>query len=435
MSNTIMNTIYNHYMTTYSPKKSDARLDSHNKNELKNICSSILRLNKEAPLYLYDRNEKTTSFALSLKENTRQLQRTILNSTGRKNEDLFKNKVAFSSNDDIVSVDYIGEETEFSEKTNYYEVEVESLASPQINIGYSLPNTEKSLKPGMYSLDVNVNHLAYEFQFSVNEDDTNYDVQSKLARLFNHANIGLNVSVVDDTNTSSSLRLESVQTGTGKSADGSLFTIKNTIHNGDTDVVDILGIDYIAQKPSDAHFMINGTSHSTASNHFVINDAFELTLHNVSPEDNVPVTIGLKTNIDSLKDNIYNLIGGYNTFLQAADQYKTITSSNKLSFETKSVARLYRNELDAIGINITPSGSLTIDDNLLTQTAESDEAYDLLSPLKNFSSSLFEKGEQISRDPLNYANQRIVAYKKPGNNFISPYASSSYSGLLFNYYC
>ena len=435
MANTIMTTIYNHYMTTYSPKKSDARLDSHNKKELKNIYSNILKLNKEAPLYLYDRNEKTTSFALSLKENTRQLQHTILNSTGRKSEDLFKNKVAFSSNDNIVSVDYIGESTEFSEKTNYYEVEVESLASPQINIGYSLPNNEKALKPGNYSLDVNVNHLAYEFQFSVNEEDTNYDVQTKLARLFNHANIGLNVSVVDDTNDSSSLRLESVQTGAGKTEDGSLFTIKNTAHNGDVDVVDTLGIDYIARNSSNADFTINGEEHSTSSNHFIINDAFELTLHGVSPEGNMPVTIGLKTNIDSLKDNIYNLIGGYNTFLQAADQYKNITASNKLSFETKNVAKLFRNELDAIGINITPSGSLTIDDNLLTQTAESEEAYDLLSPLKNFSSSLFEKGEQISRDPLNYANQRIVAYKKPGNNFISPYAASSYSGLFFNYYC
>ena len=34
-------------MTTYSPKKSDARLDTHNKNELKNIYSNILKLNKE----------------------------------------------------------------------------------------------------------------------------------------------------------------------------------------------------------------------------------------------------------------------------------------------------------------------------------------------------------------------------------------------------
>ena len=39
MANTIMTTVYNHYMTTYSPKKSDARLDSHKKSELKNIYS------------------------------------------------------------------------------------------------------------------------------------------------------------------------------------------------------------------------------------------------------------------------------------------------------------------------------------------------------------------------------------------------------------
>ena len=96
---------------------------------------------------------------------------------------------------------------------------------------------------------------------------------------------------------------------------------------------------------------------------------------------------------------------------------------------------MFRNELDAIGINITENGSLTIDDNLLTQTAESEDAYDLLSPLKDFSSSLFKKGEEISRDPLNYANQRIVAYKNPGKNFSSPYATSNYSGLIFNYYC
>lgn len=435
MSNTIMTTIYNHYMTTYSPKKSDARLDSHNKSELKNIYSNILKLNKEAPLYLYDRSEQTTSFALSLKENTRQLQHTILNTAGKTENDLFKNKVAFSSDENIVSVKYIGENKGSYEETSSYEIEVQDLATPQINIGYSLPNDEKSLKPGTYSFDVSYNNLAYEFQFTVSDEDTNIDIQSKLARLFNRANIGLTATIIDDTETSSSLRIESNQTGEGIPPDAPLFTIKNTTDHSTFDVVDFLGIDYIAQAASNAHFTVNGEDSDAASNQFTINDAFELTLNGVSPETKEPVIIGLKANIDSLKDNIYNLIGGYNTFLQAADEYKAVTASNKLSFETQSVARLYRNELDAIGINLTESGSLFIDDNLLTQTAESEEAYDLLSPLKNFSSSLYQKGEEISRDPLNYANQRIVAYKKPGNNFISPYATSSYSGLFFNYYC
>ncbi len=435
MSNTIMTTIYNHYMTTYSPKKSDARLDNHNKNELKNIYSKILKLNKEAPLYIYDRTEQTTSFALSLKENTRQLQHTILNTAGKTENTLFKNKVAFSSDEDIVSVKYMGKESDSSNELDSYEIEIQNLASPQVNIGYSLPNDEKGLKPGAYSFDVSYNNLAYEFQFTVSEEDTNIDVQNKLVRLFNHANIGLNASIIDSENNTSGLKIESAQTGEGSTPDTPLFTIQNTTHNSSFDVVDFLGIDYIAQKASNAHFSINGEEGSTASNQFTINNTFEITLHNVTPDSKEPVIIGLKADVDSLKDNIHNLIGGYNTFLQAVDEYKSITSSNKLSFEMKNVAKFYRNELDAIGINITDTGTLSVDDNLLVQTAESEDAYDLLSPLKNFSSSLYNKGEEISRDPLSYANKKLVAYKNPGKNFTSPYAVSSYSGLLFNYYC
>ena len=435
MSNTIMSTIYNHYMTTYAPRKTDARLDSHNKNELKSIYNNILKLNKDAPLYIYDRTEQTASFALSLKENTRQLQHTILNTAGNTENTLFKNKVAFSSDEDIISVKYIGKESQSSDFSDSYEIEVQNIATSQINTGYALPNNGCALKSGSYSFDVNFNNLAYEFQFNVSDNDTNYDIQTKLARLFNHANIGLNASVISTDNNTSSLRIESNQVGTSTGSEQPLFTIRNTTPNSGMNVVDVLGIDYIAREASNAQFSVNGEENNIASNHFIIDDTFEITMHDVTPDSGEPVVIGLKANIDSLKDNIYNLIGGYNTFLQAVDEYKTVTSSNKLSFEMQSVAKLYRNELDTIGINITDSGALSIDDQLLVQTAESEEAYDLLSPLKDFSSSLYNKGEDISRDPLNYAKKRLVAYKNPGKNFTSPYAASNYSGLLFNYYC
>lgn len=435
MSNTIMNTIYNHYMTTYSPKKSDARLDSHNKSELKNICSDILKRNKEAPLYLFDKKQNAASFALSLKENTRQLQHTILYAAGNTENDLFKNKVAYSSNPRIASAKYIGKSEELSEDTVSYELEVEALASPQINMGHYLSNDEKKVKAGTYSFDVNFNNIAYEFQFSVAEDDANLDIQNKLARLFNHANIGLNATVVDGLDNTSGLKIASSQTGEGSSSDGVLFTIRNTTEDSSTDIVDYLGIDYIASKASNAYFTINGEESYATSNQFTVDKTFEITLNNVSPNSGESVFIGLKTNIDSLKDNIYHLVGGYNSFLESVEQYKNLTSSNKLSYEMQNVARLYRNELDAVGINITDNGTLAIDDNLLTQTAQSEDMYELLSPLKNFSSSLFEKGEEISRDPLNYASKKIVAYKNPGKTFTSPYVTSNYSGLLFNYYC
>lgn len=434
MANTIMTTVYNHYMTTYSPKKSDARLDSHKKSELKNIYSNIIKLNKEAPLYLFDRSEHTASVALSLKKSTRQLQYTILDTAGTTEQDLFKNKVAYSSNTNVAEVKFVGDNHEFSDESTTYELEVQKLASGQINSGWLLPKDEKSLAPGNYSFDVSMNNMAYEFQFSVSEGDTNYDIQSKLARLFNHANIGLSASVMEGPDDTFALKIASNQTGENSTPDKPLFTIQNTSSDG-TDVVDYLGIDYIAEQASNALFTINGVEKSTNSNHFTIDKTFDITLKGVTSENSEPTTIGVKTNVDSLKDNIYNLIGGYNSFLKAADELRHITSSGKLAYEVTNVAKLYRNELDAVGINITGSGALSIDDNLLTQTANSEEAYNLLSPLKDFSSSLFQKGEEISRHPLEFANKKIVAYKNPGKNFASPYAISNYSGLLFNSYC
>ena len=434
MANTIMTTVYNHYMTTYSPKKSDARLDSHKKSELKNIYSNIIKLNKESPLYLFDRSERTTNVALSLKENTRQLQHTILDTAGTTEQDLFKNKVAYSSNTKIADVKFISDSQELPDENTTYELEVHKLASGQVNSGWLLAKNEKSLAPGNYSFDVSMNNMAYEFQFSVSEEDTNYDIQCKLARLFNHANIGLNASVVEGDDNTYALKVVSNQTGENSISDKPLFTIQNT-SSGETDVVDYLGINYIASPASNAYFTINGEENSTTSNHFTIDKTFDITLNGVTPANGEPTTIGIKANVDSLKDNIYHLIGGYNSFLKAADELKNLTSSGKLSYEVTNVARLYRNELDAVGINITENGSLSIDDNLLTQTANSEEAYSLLSPLKDFSSSLFQKGEDISRHPLEYANKKIVAYKNPGKNFISPYAMSNYSGLLFNSYC
>lgn len=434
MANTIMTTIYNYYMTTYSPKKSDARLDSHNKNELKNIYSSILKLNKETPLYLIDRNKQTTCLALSLKESTRQLQRTILDTAGSTENDLFKNKVAYSSNTNIADVKFVKETTSNFEEPSTYELEVQQLASNQVNSGWLLSKDGKTLPPGNYSFDVNVNNIAYEFQFGVTSEDTNYDIQTKLARLFNHSNIGLNASVMEGPDSTFSLRISSTQTGENTPPDKPIFTIHNTTSN-ETDIVDFLGIDYIAANASNAHFTINGEENTTPSNQFTIDKTYEITLKGVTGTNNEPTIIGLKTNIDSLKDNIYNLIGGYNSFLKATDEFKHVISSNKLTYDMTNVAKLYRNELDTIGIIINTDGSLTVDDHLLTQTADSEDAFNLLSPLKNFSTSLFKKGEEISRNPLEYANKKIVAYKNPGKNFTSPYATSNYSGLLFNYYC
>ncbi|MBQ9991741.1 MAG: flagellar filament capping protein FliD [Lachnospiraceae bacterium] len=437
MANTIMTSIYNHYMTTYAPK-SDARLDSHKKGELKDIYSNILKMNKEAPLYILDRSEETKSFAISLKEDARQLQHTIMQSAGDAQDDLFKNNIAFSSNENILSAEYIGDSAS-SEDIPTYNIEVKSLATPQVNVGSFLNAYDRDIAPGNYSFDVNINGMGYEFQYSISPDESNYDIQNKLARLINQSNIGLSATIVEGINNTHSLRIASTKTGNTSAAEAAfnpLFTIsdhKTSVQKGS---VEYLGIDYIMSMASNAHFTVDGEEKSSPSNHFTLGQNYLINLFGTSGEGNETVTIGVKPNTESLKHNIHTLIGGYNSFLQAMGEYHSgKTGTSKLVHEISGITNLYYNELDAIGISKAEDGSLSIDEDLLTQVAESDEASELLAPLKDFSHSLYNKTENVSRDPLNYADKTIVAYKNPGKNFPSPYATSSYSGLLFNYYC
>ena len=55
--------------------------------------------------------------------------------------------------------------------------------------------------------------------------------------------------------------------------------------------------------------------------------------------------------------------------------------------------------------------------------------------LKEFSSSLLHKSDQVALNPMDYVDKKIVAYKNPGHNFASPSITSAYSGMMFNSYC
>lgn len=438
MANTIMTAIYNHYLTSYSPKKSDARLDSHKKSELKDIYSRIVKLNKEAPLYILDRSKETKSLAVSIKETARSLQHTILQTAGEAQDELFKNKIAYSSNENILTAEYVGDKGS-AEDIPTHDIEVESLATPQVNMGHFLKAFDLDIEPGSYSFDVNLNGMGYEFQFKINSDDTNYDVQTKLARLINNSSIGLNATMIEGINDTYSLRIASNRTGTPKGTDGA-FNPLFTIHDHQTSMqkgsVEYFGLDYIMNPAGNARFLVDGKEQSSPSNSFTLGGNYLINLLGTSPDAGESVSVGIKPNTESLIHNIHSLIGGYNSFLQAMGEYHGLRSnSSKLIHEFGGVTNLYHNELDAIGITKAQDGSLNIDQDLLSQVVGSHDAPQLLAPLKDFSDSLYQKSENVSRDPLNYVNKTIVAYKNPGKNFPSPYFTSNYSGFLFNFYC
>ena len=202
---------YNHYLTAYVPKTT--QYDTHKKSELRSIYNSIVKLNKDAPLYILDTSSESRQFAVGLKEGARNLRNTIASLGGLDKEDMFGKKAAYSSREDIVTAAYVGDSSENGNAPSY-NIEVTALASNQVNLGTFLPSDSKSsLAPGAYSFDITVNDLSYEFQYNVREGETNKELQERLARLIANADIGINADLMSDGRGNSSLRLTSMNVG------------------------------------------------------------------------------------------------------------------------------------------------------------------------------------------------------------------------------
>jgi len=427
-----LNAVYNNYLAAYAPK-SLTRYDTHKKSELRNVYNTIVKQTKDAPWYLPTTDKATQQYAVDLKENARELKNTIAQLGGLEENGLLSQKRAYSSDEGVLTASYIGSQEPDGEIPDF-RVEVKALASPQENLGLYLPDEKVSLAPGTYSFDVAINDLNYEFQFTINDSETNREVQERLARLISNAGIGLKASVAESEGRTA-LRLTSEATGLSAGKE-QLFSVSDHRTSKTAGTVQYFGLDYTTRQPSNARLLVNGEDYSASSNHFTISKLFEVELKGVS-EDDKPAQIGLKTDTDSLTDNIGQLVDSYNRFVQTAASYpeKDIRTKQLIS-ELKAVVGFHGSSLEPLGITAETDGSLKMDKNLMRKAAlESEDIFETFSPLKSFSSELLRKSNQVSLNPMNYVQKTVVAYKNPGHTYVSPYNASAYSGMMFNSYC
>jgi len=428
----VTNTIYNNYLTAYTPKPL-TKYDTHKKSELRNVYNSIVKLNKDAPWVLPTTSKDTQKYAVDLKENARDLHNTIAQLGGLEKDGLFSQKSAFSTDEEVATASYVGSRKPESSVPDI-QLEVRSLAASQENLGLFLPNSSSSLDAGTYSFDISINDMNYEFQFSVGEQETNREIQQRLERLINNSDIGIKASLAESEGRAS-LRLTSESTGlpTGKEQ---IFTVSDNHTSMTAGTVEYFGLDYVSREPANAQFSINGEAQTSPSNHFTYNNQFEISLHGITSGDK-PVRLGLKTDVESLTDNVYHLVGGYNDFVKAASSYlETQSKSRQLVHELKGIASVYGSSMETIGLNLEKDGTLAIDNDMLRQSAtESEDINETFGYLKNFSNMLLRKSNQVSLNPMDYVEKVVVAYKNPsGHNYPNPYVTSSYSGMMFDGY-
>lgn len=428
---------YSYYLTTYG-KKMTTPHDTHKKSELRNIYNNIVKLNKESPLYKIKTNTEVQTFAIDIKENARHIQNVVSSLSG--SEDImkaFQKKSAVSSQKDVVKAKYIGkgkDKDKDSEPMTDFKVEVKQLAKPQINIGKYLKNSSLDLPPDSYSFDLETNVNAYEFQFNVNPEDTNYTVLQKLSNLITNAGVGLNASIIEATNGHSALKIESISTGLLDDEE-CLYRVNAAGTNNSSLAIEKLGIGQVAQEAQNSIFYLDGQKRSSFSNTFTINNAFELTLQGISPEDQ-PAVIGFKADVDSIADNVHSLVDSYNGIIQTALKYSdTQQNSGRLFHDMGRSAFEYKNELDSIGLIVNDDGTIEIDPALLEETIRSDNAKEQFEVLNDFKKNLNTKASYAVLNPMEYVDKIMIAYKNPGRNFSTPYVTSIYSGMMMDRFC
>lgn len=419
---------YQYYLTTYGNKFTGSRYDTHKKSELRSVYNNILKTNKESPLYKINRSSDITRFAIDVKEHARSMQHVIasISTEGDDIATLMNKRVAHSSLEEYVDVSYVGSGHE--EKKEPFSISVDKLASPQINRGNFLNPTGHSFEEGTFSFDLDTITNSFEFQLNVTSQDTNIQVQEKIARLVNQSNVGLIAEIEHNEKGESALTLTSKQTGLSQGEDF-LFKIQS---GSSWNELNTLGIHKVAEAASNSSFVLNGVEHSSLSNTFTINKAFEITLKAPTPMDTT-ATIGFKANTEAVADGVKQLLNAYNGMLQISENYSSSHQNKQLFQEINSIGLRFADTLAPYGVLRDEKGYLTLDEDKLgpqiTDQTSSQKAFQSLNQLKQ---SLSRQANKMALNPMHYVDKIMVEYKNPGKTFATPYIPSAYTGLLID---
>lgn len=424
---------YDYYVSTYGTQKA-SRYDSHKKSDLRKVYNQIVKTNKESPLYKISNMDEAKRYAIDIKENAKAIQNVVSALTDAKGgvADAFQKKVAVSSDESTVEVEYVGDGTE-NNNTNQFEIRVEKLATPQVNRGNALRPDGLSFTPGSYAFDLNTNTASYEFQYNVSAGETNEEVLNKLARLVNGSNLKINAEIEDTNDGRKALKLTSTQTGLHEK-EAYLFDISPEASPGSMAAMNLLGINQVESQAANSTFYLNGREEHSLNNTFTINNAFELTLKAPNEGENT-TSISFKANADAVADNIQELLDTYNRVLDTAEKYsegKTAYQGRKLYTEVNAIASNKADELASIGLIQDEHGRLSVDREALAEAILPGRSEDTFNILANFRDSMEKEAEDMGVNPMNYVNKVVVEYKNPGKNFATPYISSIYSGMMLD---
>ena len=430
----MINSVYNYYAAQYGHREY-SKYDTHSKAQLKSTFGRLQKINSQTPSYKIDFSDAALKYAIDLKENARELSQIADELSDESTDSITYKRSATSSSPQVIDAEYIGDSC--VQDYEPLEVTVSQLACPQTNTGNFLQPNSKPFAAGEYSFDLQVQDLTYQFEFGVNDTDTVTDTQQKIARLINQADIGLNAQLLTDGLGNSAISITSDSTGI-KGISPTIFHIQSQnssdASDSNTELVSTLGLDRVTQYPANAVYSVNGTTATSVSNEVTIDNNYVLTFFDTTGK--APVTISMNTDTDAIADSIGELIGGYNNliWLTANDANEHFEGNEKLKKDFAGIAKSYNHLLNENGLSVTDNGTIAVDRDAIISAADNGTLGDIFSGLNAFKQAVQKKAEDISLNPMDYVNNKIIAYKNPLRPTNDPYNLSAYTGMIFDGY-
>lgn len=430
----MINSVYNYYAAQYGHREY-SKYDTHSKAQLKSTFGRLQKINSQTPSYKIDFSDAALKYAIDLKENARELSQIADELSDESTDSITYKRSATSSSPQVIDAEYIGDSC--VQDYEPLEVTVSQLACPQTNTGNFLQPNSKPFAAGEYSFDLQVQDLTYQFEFGVNATDTVTDTQQKIARLINQADIGLNAQLLTDGLGNSAISITSDATGI-RGISPTIFHIQSQnssdASDSNTELVSTLGLDRVTQYPANAVYSVNGTTATSVSNEVTIDNNYVLTFFDTTGK--APVTISMNTDTDAIADSIGELIGGYNNLISvtANDANEHFEGNEKLKKDFAGIAKSYNHLLNENGLSVTDNGTIAVDRDAIISTADNGTLGDIFSGLNAFKQAVQKKAEDISLNPMDYVNNKIIAYKNPLRPTNDPYNLSAYTGMIFDGY-
>lgn len=430
----MINSVYNYYAAQYGHREY-SKYDTHSKAQLKSTFGKLQKINSQTPSYKIDFSDAALKYAIDLKENARELSQIADELSDESTDSITYKRSATSSSPQVIDTEYIGDSC--VQDYEPLEVTVSQLACPQTNTGNFLQPNSKPFAAGEYSFDLQVQDLTYQFEFGINATDTVTDTQQKIARLINQADIGLNAQLLTDGLGNSAISITSDATGI-KGISPTIFHIQSQnssdASDSNTELVSTLGLDRVTQYPANAVYSVNGTTATSVSNEVTIDNNYVLTFFDTTGK--APVTISMNTDTDAIADSIGELIGGYNNLISvtANDANEHFEGNEKLKKDFAGIAKSYNHLLNENGLSVTDNGTIAVDRDAIISAADNGTLGDIFSGLNAFKQAVQKKAEDISLNPMDYVNNKIIAYKNPLRPTNDPYNLSAYTGMIFDGY-